>query len=522
MAKTTNAATKPPAAETGKTYGYQSPETTATATAGAASGGGTGASGSGASSVAAKKEKLFDAFEDLIDALVGGITPTGDKPDSGGTAGTGTSGTAGTGTSGTAGTGTSGTAGTGTSGTAGTGTSGTSSTGGSSTGGAGEYPSSGDGTQPGTTPNGGSGEGHVEIPYALLRESYRQDLAKAAARQASTSRQPGRAPSQQELDRKHTSDSNRAPFQRTQEFAPSYGNRGRGSAPTPEVITEPATGERPESAPAQPQPAGVALDAYWGSFGTPAERAQERARIISHQRPETAQLESIIGSDDRVLVTNHEAYPWHCICSLLIRSNTGLTFLGTGWLVSPRVVLTAGHCVYMSDEGGWATQIEVIPGRFAEQRPFGSAISRDLRSVTAWTVDNDRDYDYGAILLPEDKRFGDELGWFGYATRDDAYLRGVTLNLAGYPGDGGKAGPQRQQGTPWYNSRTVSDVNEKQITYEIDTWGGQSGSPVWEMAPDGSRYGLAIHTWGTSVNNGGTRITSEVFDNVVSWAGQVP
>jgi glutamyl endopeptidase len=68
----------------------------------------------------------------------------------------------------------------------------------------------------------------------------------------------------------------------------------------------------------------------------------------------------------------------------------------------------------------------------------------------------------------------------------------------------------------------VGEVFEKQISYEIDTWGGQSGSPVWEMTPDGSRYGLAIHTWGTSVNNGATRITREVFDNIVLWAGQAP
>jgi V8-like Glu-specific endopeptidase len=63
---------------------------------------------------------------------------------------------------------------------------------------------------------------------------------------------------------------------------------------------------------------------------------------------------------------------------------------------------------------------------------------------------------------------------------------------------------------------------EKQITYEIDTYGGQSGAPVWEMTSDGSRYGVAIHTWGTTVSNGGSRITGEVFDNIVLWAGQAP
>ncbi|AQV03090.1 serine protease [Desulfococcus multivorans] len=230
-------------------------------------------------------------------------------------------------------------------------------------------------------------------------------------------------------------------------------------------------------------------------------------------------LEMIIGADDRIQVNNTQVYPWRCICSLLITAQTGGMYLGTGWLVSPRLLLTAGHCVYMADEGGWAAQIEVIPGRNGTTYPYGSVISRDFRSVMGWTVDNDRDYDYGAILLPEDHRLGDQLGWFGFANRADSHLSGLTLNLAGYPGDGG---PTHQDGTQWFNSRAVSTVRERQITYEIDTYGGQSGSPVWELSSDGSRYGVGIHTWGTTVNNGATRITQDVFDNIVSWTAQVP
>jgi V8-like Glu-specific endopeptidase len=191
-------------------------------------------------------------------------------------------------------------------------------------------------------------------------------------------------------------------------------------------------------------------------------------------------------------------------------------------LVGPRLLLTAGHCVYMADEGGWATQIEVMPGRNGASRPFNSVTAFDFRSVSGWTVDGDRDYDYGAILLPADQRLGDELGWFGYAVRDDAHINGITLNLAGFPGDGGKAGPERAEGTMWFNSRTVSEATEKQLVYEIDTYGGQSGAPVWEMAADSSRYGVGIHTWGASVNNGATRITREVFDNITLWTSQVP
>jgi len=194
-------------------------------------------------------------------------------------------------------------------------------------------------------------------------------------------------------------------------------------------------------------------------------------------------------------------------------------YLGTAWLVAPRLLLTAGHCVYMSDEGGWVRQIEVVPGRDADQRPYGSAVARDFRSVTGWTQDGNSDYDYGAILLPQESKYGDQLGWFGYAARPDDYLSGITVNVSGYPGDGG---PTHVDGTQWFDLRGIESVTDRQITYVADTKGGQSGAPVWETTSDGSRYGVAIHTFGTDVHNGGTRITGDVFDNIVAWAGQAP
>jgi V8-like Glu-specific endopeptidase len=232
------------------------------------------------------------------------------------------------------------------------------------------------------------------------------------------------------------------------------------------------------------------------------------------------QAEVVIGVDDRVLVTNNELYPWRCVCSLVITAANGVQRSGTGWLVSPRLVLTAGQHVYLPHEGGWASQIEVIPGRNGTARPFGSAICQDFRSLTGWVNNSDPDYNCGAILLPADQRYGDTLGWFGYTVREDEYLRGLTLNLSGYPADGGRTG---QQDTHWFHSGPVKEVLEKQISYEIDTSEGQSGAPVWEMTGNGERYGVAIHneTVGTSINHG-VRITQDLSDNIGLWISQAP
>jgi glutamyl endopeptidase len=502
----------------GKSYGYQRPQETVADT----------------SSLATHKKRIVDAFDDFLDVLANRAgAPTGSGTSgasgvNGGAGGAGTAGGTGSATTPASGAGGSGSSGAGlgyltpTGATGGKPAGSASGTGSSGTGaGSGTYPAVGE------RPLGEAGKGFdaTESTMSIMaqREAFRMDRAREAQRRTrSRSESAGGSKGASSgatavltlSTNKHLSDSNRASLTESREFPPMFGSTGKPTAPTMEKMAAPT--KRPETVPAGGTVnLGRPIDAYFGSFGTAIERAAARAKV------QPTILESIIGDDDRVRVTNNALYPWRCICSLLITANTGAQYIGTGWLVSPRLVLTAGHCVYMADENGWASQIEVIPGRNAGERPFGSAISRDLRSVSGWTQDNDSNCDYGAIILPPDKRYGEQLGWFGYATRDDDYLKSITVNLAGYPGDGGKVG-QAVDGSQWYNFRAIKEVMDRQVSYEIDTYGGQSGAPVWEMTSNGSRYGVGIHTWGTSVVNGATRITREVFDNIVLWAGQAP
>lgn len=480
------------AVQEGKSYAYQSPQES---------------KAGGGSPLDEQKRKVVDAFDDFMDALA---CRTGDGPGEGSVTGTGSMTGSGTGSSvGTAtGVGTSTGVVTLPSVSAGTPATGQAGNGGSKP--------NDNGEKVGEAARAAMERDNERSVFAL-REAYHLDVTREARRRTERARESSVKKDGVPLviglgTNKHMSDSNRAPVSDLKEFHPAYGSAGKPSGRTPEVVSLPLS-KRPETVPTPGfVTIGKPLDAYFGSFGSAIEKAKERARVEQ-------KLEVVLGTDDRVRVTNNQAYPWRCICSLLITANTGMSYIGTGWLVAPRLVLTAGHCVFMSDENGWVSQIEVIPGRDADARPFGSAIARDFRSVTGWTQDNDSNFDYGAILLPPENRYGEQLGWFGYSNRADDYLRNITLNLSGYPGDGGRA---NVDGTQWFHSRKVRDVFDRQITYEIDTFGGQSGAPVWEMASDGSRYGVAIHTFGTSVNNGGTRITSDVFDNIVQWAGQVP
>jgi len=259
-----------------------------------------------------------------------------------------------------------------------------------------------------------------------------------------------------------------------------------------------------------------ALDVWYAAFGKPTTGAllSATASLLQAVPARSEAWEVVIGSDDRVRV-NPQQSPWRSICSLLITAADGSNWLGTGWLAGPRTVITAGHCVYIHQRGGWARQIEVIPGRDGFNRPFGAQVSRAFRSVRGWTERRRRETDYGAIILPPNALFGSGArnGSFGYEVVPDAEMSGLLANIAGYPAD--KTPP----GTLWFHSRGVIGADERTFLYDADTAPGQSGAPVWRLA-DGRRYVVEIHTNGEQSGNSATRIVETVYDNISAWVDE--
>ena len=221
-------------------------------------------------------------------------------------------------------------------------------------------------------------------------------------------------------------------------------------------------------------------------------------------------MEVILGTDDRVRVSATTNVPWRRVCALRISFPSGSTYRGTGFLIGPRAVATAGHCVFLHDQGGWARQVEVIPGANGTARPYRQSVSTSLRSVAGWVNNKKPESDYGCVVLPPGAFGGRSLGSFGCANFDAAKIVAQPAVLGGFPGD-------KPFAELWGMSRVIKSVTSKTLIYDIDTMGGQSGAPVYVMRA-GQRYVVGIHNYGQATGNSATRVTEPVYQRLLAWS----
>jgi glutamyl endopeptidase len=229
-------------------------------------------------------------------------------------------------------------------------------------------------------------------------------------------------------------------------------------------------------------------------------------------------LESIIGpTDDRIRILDTDLFPWRMICALRMRGASGAGAIGTGWLVGPKTVITAGHCVYSSHFfGGWASSIDVSAGRNGSEYPYGTVVSQRFSSVDLWVNSENPDFDIGCIHL--DDPIGDKVGWFAVGAIAPGELEGYKVNVSGYPGDRGRGTEQ------YHHNNRVLRVSERRLFYDVDTFGGQSGAPVWiHERDDAPPIAVGIHAYGVGGSPGGLeansapRIIPEVLEQIRVW-----
>lgn len=236
------------------------------------------------------------------------------------------------------------------------------------------------------------------------------------------------------------------------------------------------------------------------------------------------QTEGVISNDDRNRIQNTNLFPYSAVVELQITTQTNKRYTCSGSIINEsgknHHVLTAGHCAYLHDEGGWAKSITVVPAADENVKPFYEAESTNVHTYTEWIQNEEPKFDFALLTL--DRSVGNYTGAFGYGYKGEEnsiYSDGST-HVAGYPGD-------KPPSTMWHDGDTgLGTIEEYGISdrlhkYEMDTAGGMSGGPVWVHNYDGNDeyFQLTVHAYDNSGNgfNYGTRINPNKFNDLTNW-----
>lgn len=239
-----------------------------------------------------------------------------------------------------------------------------------------------------------------------------------------------------------------------------------------------------------------------------------RAFFTGTAGSETAPVQRIVGgTDDRTQITDASGYPERIVGWLWTQAQDDSWSTCSATLIGPYTVVTAAHCVYVQDKGGWVKDALFLPGLTdPESAPYGSFAWENINILKGY-IDNYDGTNYGSampwdlavITLTEDA--GNQLGWLGFRVDDAAQWAATVI---GYPGD-------KPDGTMWKVQCDIApDQFGDQIFYHTcDTFAGSSGSSMFEDAGDGNLYIRGINVAEDDQVNYGVRFIEPYYQFIM-------
>ncbi|EOL45840.1 trypsin-like serine peptidase [Enterococcus caccae] len=211
----------------------------------------------------------------------------------------------------------------------------------------------------------------------------------------------------------------------------------------------------------------------------------------------------IHGPDNRTVVSDTTGNPYRRIALVLATFPNGLTYRGSGNLISQNVLLTAGHVIYSKNDGGWATKVSVFPGYdgINNRAPYGEISSVGLSTTSGWVNSRDADSDIGIIRL--NKNIGLTTGWFGLTKSTMG-----SITLSGYHGDFNDYKMRTESGS-------IGNLSATRIYYTLDNTGGSSGSAIYNT----NNRIVGVNAYSSSPMNYAVRINTEKYNLIQNWIG---
>ena len=204
-----------------------------------------------------------------------------------------------------------------------------------------------------------------------------------------------------------------------------------------------------------------------------------QASIEGSNKAGDAVARAVIGGDDRVQITNSKVYPQATVGLLLSYDQKGSVAYCTATLIGPYTVITAAHCVYDHDDGGWATKIVFLPGATDTKTiPWGAFDFASATVVNGFIDDYDgKNYasvlpwDLALVTLSADA--GTQIASMGVEVDPGTDFH---ASMIGYPAD-------KPDVTMWQDSCDIPAANfgDQIVWHTCDTYAGASGAALWEQ-----------------------------------------
>ena len=212
--------------------------------------------------------------------------------------------------------------------------------------------------------------------------------------------------------------------------------------------------------------------------------------VESFAAPPASQTYGVVGTDDsRTVVSNSSASPYSGIVRIDLEYTDGERATGTGFLLSPTVVVTAAHNIRRMDNTWCSANTKVTS--LATGRSYSY-----LRSATSsgWGTYHYQANDYGYIILSEPIN---NVYYFDLGTHSTSDDNSKNYTIAGFCEDKGYSRMYKDNGT--VDTYISSQIQSRYIFhYEIDTYRAESGAPIFDS--NGTAVGL--HAYESGGENG--------------------